>query len=119
MAPVRELARCDANHGLRKREAMTNERVASLEQVQRRTLGFAQRASSVPGVSRRGMMVTQGSSKSNSTSRSGRMCVVGHGEGDGKGLHPKGKRLRGVFEEIEPTICYRKPSILLFNFKFT
>lgn len=85
MAPVGERARCDADHGLRKREAMTNERVASLEQVQRRTLGFAQRASSVPGVSRRGMMVTQGSNKSNSRGRSGPTCVVGHGKGQAKG----------------------------------
>lgn len=99
LAPVVELARCDANHGLSRRAAATNERVASLEQVQRRTLGFAQLASSVPGAARRGIIVTQGSNKSNSTSRSGRICMVGQvegSEGDAKGSV---RCLKG-FEEI-------------------
>lgn len=86
---------------------MTNERVASLEQVLRRTLGFAQRASSVPGVSRRGMMVTQGSNKSDSRGRSGRICVVEHGEGEAKGRpFSREIELRGIEGGIEPTICY-------------
>lgn len=100
MAPVVELARCDANHGLSRRAATTNERVASLEQVQRRTLGFAQMASSVPGVPRRGMIVTQGSNKSNSTRRSGRMCMVGHVEGDAKGSPSQGELIEGGWKEL-------------------